>query len=55
MHEPKTNGDAISTIPHHPGWKLLSVKSANWRYWIVMVQDPVSKHVEELFLFADAK
>jgi hypothetical protein len=43
--------EAIATIPHHPGWKLLSVKSANWRYWVMVAQDPVSKRVEELFLF----
>jgi hypothetical protein len=40
-----------TTIPYHAGWKLLSVKNANWRYWTVVVQDPLSKRLEELFLF----
>jgi hypothetical protein len=38
-------------IPHHAGWKIVLVKNANWRYWTVAVQHPVSKDVSEVFLF----
>jgi hypothetical protein len=39
-------------IPYHAGWKIVSVKNANRRYWTVVVQHPVSKDVSEVFLFA---
>ncbi len=42
-------------IPHYAGWKIVSVKNANWRYWTVVVQHPVSKDVSEVFLFAGIK
>jgi hypothetical protein len=38
-------------IPHHAGWKILSVKNANWKHLTVVVQHPASKQLEELFLF----
>jgi hypothetical protein len=38
-------------IPYHAGWKILSVKNANWKYLTIVVQSPGSKQVEELFLF----
>jgi hypothetical protein len=38
-------------IPYHAGWKILSVKNANWKYLTVVVQHPGSKQLEELFLF----
>ncbi len=39
-------------IPHRAGWKILSVKNANWRNWTVVAQDPLTKQIEEHFLFA---
>ncbi len=39
-------------IPYRAGWKILSVKNANWRYLTLVVQDPVSQRIEELFLLS---
>jgi hypothetical protein len=39
-------------IPGYVGWKILSVKNANWKYMTIVVQSPGLKEVEELFLFA---
>jgi hypothetical protein len=38
-------------ILYHAGWKILSVKNANWKHLTVVVQSPGSKQLEELFLF----
>ena len=39
-------------IPGYAGWKILSVKNANWKYLTVVMEHPSSKQiVEELFLF----
>lgn len=39
-------------IPHLAGWKIISVKNANWKYLTIVVQNPRSKKIEELFLFS---
>ncbi len=40
--------------PDTSSWwmEVVSVKSANWRYWTVVAQDPLTKHTQEIFLFS---
>jgi hypothetical protein len=40
-------------IPHHAGWRIVSVKNANWRYWTLVVQEPITGVTSELLLFAN--
>jgi hypothetical protein len=39
-------------VPYKAGWEILSIKSANWRYWILVLRNPQTQNVEEYFLFA---
>ena len=38
-------------VPFHGGWSIVSIKSANWDYMLVLVQEPLSRRLSELFLF----
>jgi hypothetical protein len=40
------------TVPGRPGWRVLSVKNATWSYLTLIVQDTLSKRVEEVFLLS---
>jgi hypothetical protein len=40
-------------IPYHAGWRIVAVKNANWRYWTLVVQEPITGATSELLLFAD--
>jgi hypothetical protein len=40
-------------IPHHPEWKILSIKNANFKFLTVVVLDSVVKRSFEVFLFSD--
>ncbi len=46
----KPNKEEIR-LPRHAGWKILSIKNANWMCWTVVAQDPNTRKLEELFLF----
>jgi hypothetical protein len=37
-------------IPHKAGWKIVSIKNANWRFWTLVLQHPQSKLLEEYWL-----
>ena len=39
-------------VPYKAGWDIVSIKSANWRYWILVLRNPQTRMVEEYFLFA---
>jgi hypothetical protein len=39
-------------IPYHAGWRIMSIKNANWRYWTLAVQEPITGALSELLLFA---
>jgi hypothetical protein len=43
----------IIKIPLKPGWKIVSIKNANWRYWTIVLRNPESKLVEDYLLLAD--
>jgi hypothetical protein len=40
-------------IPYHAGWRIVSIKNANWRYWTLVVQEPITGMTSELLLFAN--
>jgi hypothetical protein len=40
-------------IPYHAGWRIVSIKNANWRYWTLVVQEPTTGAMSELLLFAN--
>jgi hypothetical protein len=40
-------------IPYHAGWRIVSIKNANWRYWALVVQEPTTGAMSELLLFAN--
>jgi hypothetical protein len=40
-------------IPYHAGWRIMSIKNANWRYWTLMVQEPITGAMSELLLFTN--
>ena len=40
-------------IPTRPGWKIVAIKAATWTYLTVVAQDPITKNIEELFLFVE--
>jgi hypothetical protein len=40
-------------IPYHAGWQIVSIKNANWRYWTLVVQEPITRAMSELLLFAN--
>jgi hypothetical protein len=40
-------------IPYHAGWRIVSIKNANWRYWTLVVQEPITGAMSELLLFAN--
>jgi hypothetical protein len=40
-------------IPYHAGWRIMSIKNANWRYWTLVVQEPTTGAMSELLLFAN--
>jgi hypothetical protein len=40
-------------IPYHAGWRIVSIKNANWRYWTLVVQEPTTGVMSELLLFAN--
>jgi hypothetical protein len=40
-------------IPYHAGWRIMSIKNANWRYWTLVVQEPITGAMSELLLFAN--
>jgi hypothetical protein len=29
----------IVKIPFHAGWRIISIKNANWRYWTVTLKE----------------
>jgi hypothetical protein len=39
-------------VPYKAGWDIVSIKSANWRYWILVLRNPQTRTEEEFFLFA---
>jgi hypothetical protein len=40
-------------IPSHPGSKILSIKSANWRYLSIVAQDQLTKKTSDMYLRSD--
>ena len=34
-------------VPYKAGWEIVSIKSANWRYWILVLRNPQTRMVEE--------
>jgi hypothetical protein len=40
-------------IPYHAGWRIVSIKNANWRCWTLVVQEPITGMTSELLLFAN--
>ena len=46
--KPKT----LIKVPFKAGWKMVSIKAANFRYIVVALQNPVAPHtIEDRFLF----
>ncbi len=39
-------------VPFKAGWDIVSIKSANWRYWSVVLKNPRTNVNEEFLLFA---
>ncbi len=39
-------------VPFKAGWAIEAVKTANWRFWTLILKNIATKQVEELILFA---
>ncbi len=39
-------------VPFGTGWVIDAVKTANWRYWTVVLKSPITKETEQHILFA---
>jgi len=39
-------------LPFKAGWPIVRIRSANWRYWIVTLQDPATKKLGDYIFFA---
>ena len=37
-------------VPYKAGWKLVSIKNANWRFWTLVLQNPRTQPLEEYWL-----
>jgi hypothetical protein len=40
-------------IPYHAGWRIVSIKNANWHFWTLVVQEPITRAMSELLLFTN--
>jgi len=48
----RSNMKQLIRIPFKVGWKLVTIKMANWRYYVVVLRNPRTHLLEEFFLFA---
>lgn len=35
-------------LPHRAGWKIVSIKNANWSRWTIVLQNPETKHLVDV-------
>lgn len=47
---PDTMYREVIKVPYKAGWKIVSIKNANWRFWTLVLQNPRTKLLEEYWL-----